>query len=356
MTQPALTLDVDSFLTLLRNRTANGRYDVMLDGGVLPVSVLLQDSPCLVFTFTGAANRDEGNTLPQFASTGLYKYMPASFIRLADPSLDRNDEMRLAWYAGHDGFALQQQLPNLIMRMIEHLGVTRAAFVGGSGGGFAALYYSWHIPQSVAIVLNPQTNLNKYHWGHRRRYREVCWPSLDAKAPLDSVVDVNLCPLYAGRFDNTVICIQIASDYFHLTRQFAPFVAALPAEHRERLIVRVANWGVKGHKPAPTAIWIPWIVAALSAPDTTAESIEATWAEQNPFELPPLKRLPGYTRPSAAIDAAVEKILAEQAASPQAAPKPIPPATSRDEQIARELAGLAFGTLLGEPSSGEQAP
>ena len=44
MTQPALSLDVDSFLALLRNRTANVRYAVFLGGGVLPVSVLLSYS------------------------------------------------------------------------------------------------------------------------------------------------------------------------------------------------------------------------------------------------------------------------------------------------------------------------
>lgn len=345
MSQSHEPLGVDAFLAELRDRTANGVSTIALENGELPVWVSLQDSPSVIFTFTGAANRNK--PLPQFASTGLGKRVSASVIALADPSLDRHDEMRLAWYAGHEGFELQKMLPALLQQIIDSLGATRAAFVGGSGGGFAALYYSSRIPGSVAIVLNPQTNLNKYHWGHRRRYRDVCWPALDGKTPLDSVIDADLKPLYGAESQNTAIFIQIASDYFHLTNQFAPFVSSLPSEFRNRLIVRVANWGVDGHKPAPTSVWIPWLVAALSAPDTSAAAIEETWVMQNPVPLPSARN---SARAGSSSEAG-----ASHAAGTADAEFPLRRAASllstrpanRDEEIAAWIAHNAAGTLLG---------
>lgn len=325
MNQPAPPIEAETFLSSLRDRSARGVSTIALDGGELPVSVHLKEFSSLVFTFTGAVTRD-GQPLPQFGATGLRNHVPASFIRLADPSLVRHDEMRLAWYAGHEGFELQKILPDFLQRMIDSLGATRVAFVGGSGGGFAALYYSWQIPNSVAVVVNPQTDLNRYHWGHRRRYRAACWPSLESDAPLGDVIEANLGPLYATRRTNSVVCIQIASDFFHLTRQFAPFVAALPIEYLDWLVVRVANWGVQGHKPAPSSIWIPWVNAALSAPDTTATSIEATRCEQNP-----LQRL---TQDADHRDTATAATIEKTGAT-------------RDENIATALARAAAKALLG---------
>jgi pimeloyl-ACP methyl ester carboxylesterase len=340
MNQPAQPIEADAFYASLRDRTANGVSTIAIDGGELPVSVRLRDSSTLVFSFTGAVDRSQ-HTLPRFASTSLYDYVPASIIGLSDPSLDRSVQLTLAWYAGHEGFELQKILPDVLRRMIDSLDATRVAFVGSSGGGFAALYYSWQIPGSVAIVSNPQTNLNRYFRAHRERYRAACWPSLDEDAPLDAVIDANLCRLYAKRCDNTVVYLQVASDFFHIRGHFAPFAAALPREHADRLIVRMANWGNQGHRPVPAAIWIPWMNAALSAPETTAASIEETWTEENPFQLPALEPL---TR------AAIEE-------RPFQFPplKPPTPAAGRDEQIAAELALAATNALLG-PQSFERSP
>ncbi len=309
MSQSALPIDVDTFLASLRDRTANGVALIASDGGELPVSVRLGDPSTLVFSFTGAAANRANFTLPHFAVHGLAGYVSATIIGFSDPSLPRNDDLKAAWFAGHDGFPLQRFLPGLIRQMIDSLGATRIAFVGGSSGGFAALYYSWHIPGSVAIVTNPQTNFHRYMPAPIADYRTVCWPSLTENDALDSVIDTDLCALYAERFDNSVIYLQVSSDYSHLQGQFVPFVAALPRDFAKRLIVRMANWGRWGHKPAPANIWIPWVRAALRAPDTSATSIEQTWAEENPLQLP---SLPPSTKPSGR-DATIADELARAA-------------------------------------------
>lgn len=315
MKPPAQPVDRATFLASLRNRSAKGVYAIALDGGELPVSVNLRESPSLVFSFTGAAANRGNFSLPHFAVQGLQAHVPASIIGFSDPSLERDIDLKAAWFSGHEAFEVQKFLPSLIREMIEHTGATRVAFVGGSSGGFAALFYSWHIPGSIAVVTNPQTNFERYLKSPIDEYRAVCWPSLPNDVPLNDAIDTDLCALYASRFENTVIYLQVSSDYTHLKSQFTPFVATLPRNFAKHLIVRMANWGGWGHKPAPAGIWIPWLNAALSAPDTTAAAIEQTWEEQNPVHIPPLQ--------------------------------PLVQPPGRDEQIATELARTAADRLLG---------
>jgi hypothetical protein len=188
--------------------------------------------------------------------------------------------------------------------------------MGGSGGGFASLYYSWMIPGSVAIALNPQTSLNRYRPGPIKIYRAACWPNLAPDQPLNRVIDVELDALYAGGAQNSIVYLQVASDYYHLTRHFAPFVGSLPRDYSDRLVVRMENWGRKGHQAAPSKVWIPWLNAALNAPTTTASAIEETWTVQNPISLPRLEPLRGPLR-----DEEIAAGLARDAAGPLLAPR-----------------------------------
>jgi len=354
MYQPAQPIEADVFLASLRDRTSNGLATVALDGGELPVSVRLRESSSLVFTFSGAVDRDT-HTLPRFAALGLDDHVPASIIGISDPSLARSDEMKLAWYAGHEGFELQQILPQLLQHIIESLGATRVAFVGSSGGGFAALYYSWQVPGSIAVVSNPQTNLNRYNRGLLENYRAACWPSLGQHAQLEEKIAIDLGPLYAKRCVNTMIYLQVASDFYHIRRHFAPFVATLPGKYADRLIVRMANWGRRGHIPVPATIWIPWVNAALTAPETTAASIEKTWAEQNPLAIPPLKSLPRASWNEPIVTATRQSVSNEKPSRHPAPERHTRPA-DRDEQIAADLARAAIGSLLGPQSSEMSLP
>jgi pimeloyl-ACP methyl ester carboxylesterase len=348
MNRRAQPIEAGAFLASLRDRTANGMATIALDGGELPVSVRLRESSSLVFTFSGAVDRDN-HTLPRFAALGLDDHVPASIIGISDPSLARNDDMKLAWYAGHEGFELQKILPELVRQIIESLGATRVAFAGSSGGGFAALYYSWQIPDSVAVVSNPQTNLNRYNRGLLENYRAACWPSLGQDAQLEEKIEIDLGPLYAKRCANTVIYLQVASDFYHIRRHFAPFVATLPAKYADRLIVRMANWGRRGHIPVPATIWVPWMNAVLAAPETTAASIEKRWAEQNPFDIPPLKPLPRASRDEPIVSA-TGATPARKKPNHHPAPEPHTRPADRDEQIAAELARAAISSLLGQQS------
>lgn len=322
MRQPAQPIETNAFYELLREGSADGVYLIAIEGGTLPVSVRLRSSSTLVFTFSGAVDRVR-YALPRFGSVALADRISSSVIAVADPSLERSDDLTLAWYAGHDGLPAQALLPGIFQQMIDSLGATRTAFVGSSGGGFAALYYAWQSPGSVAVVSNPQTILDNYFRAHRRRYAAACWPDTPEDTPLSELVDANLGKLYASRCESSVVYLQVANDTFHMRRHFAPFMSDLTRKHEDRLVVRMDSWGLRGHRPAPALVWIPWLNAALTAPDISAPSIEQAWETANN----------------------------SQSARPTASSQN--PAALRDEQIASELARAAAEALMTRQSVGD---
>lgn len=328
MNRSGRAISTDAYLASLLDRTAGGVATIAVDGGEIPLLTQLQDSSTVVFSFSGAVDRAR-HSLPFFTSTSLHKHAPASIIGVSDPSLVRGEELKLSWYAGDDRFAVQLALTELVHRIVDALDATRVVFLGGSGGGFAALYYAWRLPGSVALVSNPQTNLNHAIRLHRDRYRAACWPSLPEQTSLAQTIDVDLGALYASRCDTSVIYLQEASDFYHVKWHFGPFVSKLPREYSDRLVIRMAHWGRRGHQAVPAYVWIPWLLAALTAPNTYAAAIEETWSEQNaasPIEEP---RVPK--------------------------PKLVTRAANRDEQIAARLARSA-ARVLQKPPSSERLP
>jgi hypothetical protein len=205
-----------------------------------------------------------------------------SVVGIADPSLALSPTLVSAWYAGHDGFELQHILPDVITRTIASCQAKRVIFLGGSAGGFAALYYSWHVPGSIALVTNPQTNIDLFPEIARIPYRTICRPSLDANTPLSAIIESNLCSCYSRRFDNTVIYLQNATDSLHLRDHFAPFIGSIPLEHQDRLLARVGYWGLRGHTQIPAPVWMSWVRAAIDAPTSEATDIQQTRQEYDP--------------------------------------------------------------------------
>jgi hypothetical protein len=152
----------------------------------------------------------------------------------------------------------------------------RVIFVGGSVGGFAALYYSWLLPGSIVIAANPQTDLERYFVLNTNRYRRYCRPSMSKDDRLSSVITSSLVSCYAERFDNSVIYLQNAADPPYVRDHFAPFLAAIDLPHQKRLVARLGYWGRGGHKQPPAREWLAWLNAAIVSPSGEAEDIQRT--------------------------------------------------------------------------------
>src|SRR5699024_565358 len=77
------------------------------------------------------------------------------------------------WYAGNQQQPdLQTSLIKIISKLADDLRTERLVFFGGSGGGFAAMFFSYHFPGSLALVFNPQTKIANYSKIATRAYAQ----------------------------------------------------------------------------------------------------------------------------------------------------------------------------------------
>jgi hypothetical protein len=273
--------DVDAFLAA--NELSDGVHTIR--GAVAPIDFLVRLKPGrpLILSFHGQAPRNPDMKLPVFTGIDVARELDASFVAVSDPSLHLHPDLRLAWFAGCDGLELQKVLPTLLDKIIAAGGASDVICFGGAGGGFASLYYSAGIPNSIALVWNPQTDITRYNPPHVTEYGGAAF-GLEtheaAVAQLGSHVDTDLTATYAGERDNKILYLQNNSDG-HVVTHMQPFLASLgadiaPLQKGAKVNGVVAdgvwlfldNWG-EGHVPPP--------VPALSALLDSIVSDPARW-------------------------------------------------------------------------------
>lgn len=228
-------------------------------------------SDSLVVVFHGAVNR-KSRSYPSFGRFygGIAKR--AHQLAFADPTLALRESLSIAWFAGSRKMPLQDVLVPTLDRLKQDLGVSRLIFVGGSGGGFAALYYSWHFPGSVAIVSSPQTIIANYGKDRLEQYYETAWPS-GVKIE-DNSPTVDLRDLYSNSMKNYVVYLQSQGDYRHLFDHMVPFLSTIPREFRDRIVTTVSYWGKPGHSgTVPAAESVAWIRSALAVEELNGETL-----------------------------------------------------------------------------------
>lgn len=249
-------------------------------GGKIPMMVKVSPKPgasALVVLFHGAIQRTK-RKIPSFMPfrSGVTGQM-AHQLSVADPTLHLHPRLSLAWYAGAPGLLLQNLLPPFFRSLHDALQVERTVFMGSSGGGFAALNYSWHLPGSLAVVQVPQTNAYTYHRaGAMERYREL-W-----RRPLEQQQDapvLDLSKKYSVKVPGAIVYIQSNLDIPHLHGQMLPFLRCMPAEFRHRIVVKASYWGRTGHSNVvPVEEWDAWVQASILSRDATIDSIVQQYA------------------------------------------------------------------------------
>ena len=230
-------------------------------------------SSTLILGFHGSVNRQKRD-LPSFMSFLPSVDTDAHQICIADPSLNTDSNLSMSWFAGHDGFLTQDELRGFILNLCGELKVNRTIYFGTSGGGFAALFYSYFHENSLALVGNPQTAINKYFKSHIDKYLASCWPDSEDFSSLDGVITYDLQKLYGvNDIKNTVVYLQNSTDYFHLYKHMLPFLLAIKSNNsRKRILPDCSFHGSFGHSPN-WEMFSLWVRAALCAPDWSSESL-----------------------------------------------------------------------------------
>jgi|APTNR8051073442_1049403.scaffolds.fasta_scaffold06500_4 hypothetical protein len=234
----------------------------------------------LIIAFHGA-HQGTGTSIFDLTRNSVTLSNYAHQITVYDPAKLRREGFSISWYAGDDEFDTQALLPTFFQTAASALAVKRTVYFGSSGGGFAALFYSFHHTGSVAVSLAPQTNVHRHIPRAVERYFSSCWPDL-AKGAIDKRISLDLGKLYRSRpFRNAVIMLMSAGDTFHYQNHAVPFLAdvfASLAKSDISLTFASDYWGKLGHGGAiPSAGYLPWVRAALAAPSIDQEDILATY-------------------------------------------------------------------------------
>lgn len=250
----------------------DGEYNIKFKEIYIPVRYKRGNSKNIVFLFHGAINRTLRPT--PFFQSFIPNLADAHQISIADPSLFRHDDVACCWYAGHEELPLQKLLPEFFSELSSLLGCERKVYVGGSAGGFAALFYSHADPLSIAVVANPQTNLELYKSSGVNNYMRSCWPSIARSPAFHKHINSDLGQLYSEKMENLVIYVQSTGDRNHFYTQFLPFLEAIKEKKPERFISEVGFWGKLGHSnSAPPTAYYPWVQAVLTAPTLLTDDI-----------------------------------------------------------------------------------
>lgn len=259
-------------------KAGNHRIEVSVDGVSLNFRAnIVPGATRVVFNFHGAGNRQK-RTLPIFNSH-IPELNLAHQVAVSDPSLVVANTLRIAWFAGHEGFDTQYRLRGALRNISKALGVERSIYFGASGGGFAALYYSFYAPGSIAMVANPQTNILNYPVPAVNLYRKTCWPGLARNEQLAEATCANLAPLYREGFRNTVVYIQSMGDRPHATLHMLPFVGAIAGQaHARNFLLQSHFEGEHGHV-SDYKNWYNWVRAAALSPTDDPKDLLDTWHE-----------------------------------------------------------------------------
>lgn len=200
---------------------------------------------------------------------------------ISDPSLLVNN-LRSSWYTGHDGFETQKILTKILQSIIQQGGFKRVVFFGASAGGFASLYFSSLFEGSIAVVLQPQTDIRSHlsyysnNFELYERYFRTLWPSALPSEEWSQKACVNLCDWYSIKRNNSVIYIQSTGDYRHVKTQMVPFLSAVASTGSWNVITSVGYWGELGHKRIPREHYYPWLQASFSSPSIDISDILTT--------------------------------------------------------------------------------
>lgn len=274
--------EYESIDAFMQGGIANGLHSIFTETAPIDIHANINKGCPLVVFLNGNYPRSDSLKLPTFAGLGvLPQKHGVSRICISDPSLYLSPDLCLSWYGGSSKLALQHELRVILERIFEVSQPSRVIFAGGSGGGFASLYFSSFFPGSLAFVWNPQTNILEYNPAHVIKYASVAFGCLggidDARNTLQSSIDVKLSDFYTTR-NNSVLYLQNRSDW-HTEKHLAPFLREalglddLPTTSsgliRPGFYLHLDEWG-DGHVPPPKDL----ITAILHHLTTSGSSLD----------------------------------------------------------------------------------
>lgn len=216
----------------------------------------------LVASFHGALDRSK-YSIPRFERLRTLSSLPVSSVYFADPLLEVDSKLELAWFEGGQGWAVIENIVQIVRRLSALGSAPAIVHSGSSGGGFAALRAAAMMPGTTALVFNPQTDIGAYlaggsSYASQRAYAAAIWPEVFERVSgrveeIASFAD-EVSPRTSALLDyqrpvasRVVYCNNI--NDFHFGQHYLPFLAsAARGENLSRIEVFEYDGSV-GHSP-----------------------------------------------------------------------------------------------------------
>lgn len=241
---------VEAFLK--EGRWKDGIHTVQLSSGP-SVDIMFEGQPfeadhaSVPVFFSGAVQNRETKSGPFFSGNNVSLSGGFPYISISDPSLELDQALGLAWYAGSEDQSLPGQLLTILAAFAD-ASERELLLIGGSGGGYAALFYGQCLGSLASVLVwNAQTDILEYNEKFVKHYLSAAFPR-DTKIHLDSpdwkrkvrrvlaesAVELSiLAGAKTGRKPRRSVFIQNATDW-HVPVHAAPFVEASQYKHRGR--------------------------------------------------------------------------------------------------------------------------
>lgn len=179
--------------------------------------------------FSGDAIRSK-NEPPVFQRWSWAPHFPGSCLFVSDPSLYRDKDLGLAWYAGTLDIDPLEAVARCIARICAQKGIPleNVYAYGSSGGGFAALRLLTFLDKVGAIAINAQTVVTNYQSRMVERYLRVCFDGLSRADVLQQFPERMSILHHAARLKGRrIIYIQNVLDAHHHDDHYKPLCAAM---------------------------------------------------------------------------------------------------------------------------------
>lgn len=246
----------------LRKNISTGFHRLRFGRISVPIRYRRGTNDTMILIFHGAVDQKK-REIPRY-QTFLPDLEECHQLSIFDTSLELNSNLRSGWYIGGSSMPLQADLPEMLRVIFEISGAKRRIYVGGSSGGFAALYYSLVDVGSACVAVNPQTELASYRPRAMGEYLHYAWPGINSVKEIDAVTD--LVSAYAKGFQNLVIYLQSVGDLYHYEIQMPRF-CNVGLKNPEYFILNSGYWGVPGHSASiPAKDYYSWVKAVVAAP------------------------------------------------------------------------------------------
>lgn len=214
----------------------------------LPVAWLPGEGRVLTVLFHGAVDR--GRTrLPLFQRLTSHQALARGpILAFSDPTLDLSGTLRLGWYLGTAEIDLPVVMAEIVRAAQAASRAELCILEGGSGGGFAAIATATHVPGSVAVAFNPQTDVRAYVPRFVRECLAAVFPDNPLGAGRQNGGRLSLMERMeaAGQVPRIELVVN-TGDEFHRTRHATPLLEYLAARDPSALAVTELDLGA-GHR------------------------------------------------------------------------------------------------------------